>query len=82
MYLVWHRVLRKFEKKRDVRKRSFETGETDKSMPHMLRHLSEVKTSEEENEIAWLNSPLLVLFHLFRLLTVRSTNTLAVVLWS
>jgi len=49
-------------------------------MPYALYHLSEVKTSEEENEIAWLNSQPLLLYHLFRLLYVRCTDTLAVVL--
>jgi len=48
-------------------------------IPNALYHLSEVKTSEEENEIAWLNSPPLLLYHLFRLLSLRSTNALAVV---
>jgi hypothetical protein len=50
-------------------------------MPNALCHLLEVKTSEEENEIAWLNSPPLFLYHLFRLLAVGSStsNTLAVV---
>jgi hypothetical protein len=46
-------------------------------MPNAFSHLSEVKTSEEENEIAWLNSTPLLLYHLFRMLSVRSTNALA-----